>query len=53
VAAVLIAGSLWVSGCGHPSNGGQYIVTLTASASNVQTHTSQITVHIQQLCGQW
>jgi hypothetical protein len=48
VAAAITAGSLWVSGCGYSSNGGQYIVTLTASASNAQTHTSQITVHIQQ-----
>ena len=48
MAAAFIAGTVWVSGCGYSSNGGQYLVTLTASASNAQTHTSQITVHIQK-----
>ena len=48
VAAILALGTLWVSGCGYSSNGGMYVVTLTASASNAQTHTSQITVHVQQ-----
>ena len=47
VAAALTASSLWVTGCGYSANGGQYLVTLTASASSAQTHTSQITVHIQ------
>jgi hypothetical protein len=50
VAAAFIAGSLWVSGCGYSanSNGAGFTVTLTASASNAQTHTSQIAVHVQQ-----
>jgi hypothetical protein len=48
VAAVLIAGSMWASGCGYSANGRSFAVTLTASASHAQTHTSQITVLLQQ-----
>jgi len=48
VAATLAVGSLWVSGCGYSANGAAFLVTITASASNAQTHTSQITVHLQQ-----
>jgi hypothetical protein len=48
VAAAFIAGSLWVSGCGYSANGRSFTVTLTASTSHAQTHTSQITVLLQQ-----
>jgi hypothetical protein len=48
VAAALAAGSLWVSGCGYSANGASYVVTITASASNAQTRTSQVAVHLQQ-----
>jgi Bacterial Ig-like domain (group 3) len=48
VAAAFIAGSLWVSGCGYSANGRSFTVTLTASASHAQTHTSQVTVLVQQ-----
>jgi hypothetical protein len=48
VAAAFIAGSLWVSGCGYSANSRSYAVTLTASTSHAQTHTSQITVLLQQ-----
>jgi hypothetical protein len=50
VAAALTAGSLWVSGCGYSPNtsGAKFTLTLTASASNTETHTSQVTVLLQQ-----
>jgi hypothetical protein len=48
VAAAFIAGSLWVSGCGYSANSRSFTVTLTASTSHAQTHTSQITVLLQQ-----
>ena len=50
VAAALTAASLWVSGCGYSANtsGGKFTLTLTASASNAETHTSQVTVLVQQ-----
>ena len=47
VAAALTVGSLWVSGCGYSANSAKFAVTLTASASNAETHSSQITVNIQ------
>ena len=47
VAAALTAGSLWVSGCGYTANSAKFAVTLTASASNAETHSSQITINIQ------
>jgi hypothetical protein len=48
VAAALTAGSLWLSGCGYSGNGTAFTVTITAAASNALTHTSQVTVNIQQ-----
>jgi hypothetical protein len=45
--AALVAGSLWVSGCGYSANRVAFVVTITASAPNAQTHTSQITVNLQ------
>ena len=48
VVAALTAGSLWVSGCGYSANGSAFTVTITAAASNALTHTSQVTVNIQQ-----
>jgi hypothetical protein len=48
VVAALTAGSLWVSGCGYSGNGSAFNVTITAAASNALTHTSQVTVNIQQ-----
>ena len=44
--AALIAGSLWMSGCGYSTNGSIFTMTLTAAGDNVQTQTSQITVSI-------
>ena len=45
-AAVLVAGSLWMSGCGYSVNGSVFTMTLTSSGANAPTHTSQITVTI-------
>ena len=47
VVAALTAGTLWVSGCGYSANSAKFAVTLTASASNAETHSSQITINIQ------
>jgi phage baseplate assembly protein gpV len=46
VAAALIAGSLWMSGCGYSTNGSVFTMTLTAAADNVTPQTSQVTVSI-------
>jgi hypothetical protein len=46
VTAALIAGSLWMSGCGYTVNGSAFTMTLTAGGQNVPTQTSQITVNI-------
>jgi hypothetical protein len=46
VATVLIAGSLWMSGCGYSVNGSVFTMTLTAAGQNVPTQTSQITVSV-------
>jgi hypothetical protein len=50
VAAALTVGALWVSGCGYSANanGGKFTLTLTALASNAETHSSQVAVLIQQ-----
>jgi Bacterial Ig-like domain (group 3)/Chitobiase/beta-hexosaminidase C-terminal domain len=47
VAAALTAGSLWVSGCGYSAKASTFAMTITASASNAETHSAQITVNIQ------
>ncbi len=46
MAAILAAGSLWMSGCGYSVNGSVFTMTLTSSGANAPTHTSQITVTI-------
>ena len=46
VTAALIAGSLWMSGCGYSVDGSVFTMTLTAAGNNVPTQTSQVTVSI-------
>ena len=46
VTAALIAGSLWMSGCGYSTNGSVFTMTLTGAGQNVPTQTSQVTVSI-------
>lgn len=44
--AVLLAGSLWISGCGYSVNGSIFTMTLTSSGANAPTQTTHVTVSI-------
>jgi hypothetical protein len=46
VAVSLIAGSLWISGCGYTQNRSLFTIIVTSSGANVPTKTAQITVNI-------
>jgi hypothetical protein len=48
VAATLILGSIWVSGCGYQVNGSVFTMTVTSSGRNVPTQTSQVIVNISK-----